>query len=74
MPAIPRPNCEHLDNYRRCRVLHGQGIILRFLGLRPFCVLDRGYPPRDGEWTCSDQKPRPRPAPPTTPPPAPRKR
>jgi len=63
------PNCEHLDNFRNCRVLHGQGAIGRFLGCRPPCILDRAIPPRDGEWTCSEQKPRLRP-----PPPAPSKR
>lgn len=65
------PNCQHLDNYRSCRILHGQGLIGRLLGMRPGCILDRGFPPRDGQWTCADQKPHPRPAAPA---PTPRKK
>lgn len=55
------PNCQHLDNYRTCRILHGQGRIQRALGIRPGCVLDQEMPPQDGEWTCDEQKPFPQP-------------
>lgn len=58
---LGRPDCQHLDNYRTCRILHGQGRIQRALGIRPRCVLDQEMPPQDGEWTCDEQKPFPRP-------------
>ena len=66
MPHIPRANCQHLDNYRRCRV-HPAPWWLRWLlpATRPACVLD-GPAPRDGARTCIDQVPRRRPAPPAT--------
>lgn len=56
------PNCQHLDNFRACRIFHDQLRILKFFGVRPACVLDNPSPPRDGDWTCDDQKPYPRPA------------
>jgi hypothetical protein len=65
------PNCQHLDNYGACRILHGQGRIEKFFGVRPNCILDQTMPPRDGEWTCDEQKPYPRPAGPA---PMPRKK
>lgn len=55
------PNCQHLDNFRQCRVLHGQNRIQHLFGLRPDCVLDQFEPPRDGEWTCDEQLPHARP-------------
>lgn len=62
---LGRPNCRHLDNYRRCRVHPLLPWWIRWLapGGRPICLLDR-EPPQDGEATCPDQRPRPRPAPP----------
>lgn len=66
------PNCQHLDNYRACRVHRPHWLIAwLFPDARPGCILDRELPPRDGKWTCPDQKPYPRPA---TPPPMPRKK
>jgi hypothetical protein len=67
----PPPNCQHLDNWRACRIMHGQLTVLKWLGVRPACVLDNPDPPRDGDWTCDEQKPFPRPA---GPPPMPGKR
>ena len=65
MVSIPKPNCQHLDNYRQCRV-HSAPRWLSWLfpNMRPACILDRGFPPRDGKLTCPDQEPCPRPAPP----------
>jgi hypothetical protein len=57
------PNCQHLDNHRNCKIFHDQYAILKYFGIRPGCVLDQ-LPPRDGAWTCSEQKPWPRPKPP----------
>jgi hypothetical protein len=59
-----RPNCQHLDNYRRCRIHPATSWWDRLFRLRPRCVLDGVMPPIDGGWTCMDQKPYPRPAPP----------
>jgi len=64
MVHFGRQNCEHYDNWRRCRVhtlpwwvrwLHPKG--------RPPCVLDmqRDFPAQDGDEGCPDQKPLPRP-------------
>jgi hypothetical protein len=66
------PNCQHLDNYRHCRV-HKMPWVIRivFPNARPSCIIDRDFPPRDNEWICGDQLPYPRPA---SPPPAPRKK
>lgn len=65
------PNCQHLDNYRNCRVHDPHWLIgLLVPNARPGCILDRELPPRDCEWTCPDQKPWPRPA---GPPPMPKK-
>ena len=52
-----RPNCQHLDNHRNCRVHRPYWIVTALIpNYRPPCILDRAYPPRDGEWTCADQK------------------
>jgi hypothetical protein len=65
------PNCQHLDNYRCCRVHRPHWLVAAlFPKLRPGCILDRELPPRDGQWTCPDQTPLPRPA---GPPPMPKK-
>lgn len=62
---LGRPNCVHLDNFRRCRVHTMPAWIRWFIPkVRPACILD-GQLPQDGELTCPDQKPRPRPAPPS---------
>lgn len=62
MVHLAPPNCQHLDNWRRCRV-HKLPWWQRWLvpGGRPPCILDvaRYRPPQDGEVTCPDQKPRP---------------
>jgi hypothetical protein len=71
MVYFGRPNCEHLDNYFRCKV-HRGGFLTRWLsppggGIgRPPCIVDRNQnmEPQDGELTCPDQKERPRPPPP----------
>lgn len=68
-----RTNCQHLDNYRRCRV-HTAPVWIRWLlpKGRPPCVYHAyGDEPQDGEVTCPDQMPYPRPDPPA---PMPRKR
>jgi hypothetical protein len=65
------PNCQHLDNWRGCRVHRPHWLIAAFFpSARPRCILDRDDQPRDGVWTCSDQAPYPRPA---GPPPKPKK-
>lgn len=69
MVIRPKPNCQHLDNYRRCKV-HKAHWLVRFIfgdneHVRPSCIIDRPLPPADGVWTCPDQKEWPRPAPPT---------
>jgi len=66
MVMIPPPDCEHLDNWRCCKLPSHQIAPLRWLGIRPRCILDRVDRPRDGEWFCADQLPRPRPRPPMT--------
>jgi hypothetical protein len=64
-----RPNCLHLDNWKRCRIHQPMGWWWSLLAGtdRPPCVLDI-WPgelgPRDGQIECRDQKPFPRPAPP----------
>jgi len=64
-----RPNCQHLDNYRDCRVHRPHWLIAAlFPNMRPSCILDRDMPPRDGEWICLDQKPHPPQRPPGPPP------
>ena len=59
-----RPNCQNLDNYRRCRV-HLLPWWLRWLAPsgRETCILD-GPIPQDGKLECPDQVEWPRPAPP----------
>jgi hypothetical protein len=63
-------NCQHLDNWRRCRV-HTASPLIRWLmpGGRPPCVFDMEEP-QDGRIVCEEQAPYPRPA---GPPPMPRK-
>lgn len=62
-----KQNCQHLDNWNRCKVhtlpwwirwFHPQG--------RPPCILDlqRNFMFQDETPGCPDQKPYPRPAPP----------
>jgi hypothetical protein len=62
-----RPNCQHLDNWRRCKV-HMAPWWIRWLlpKGRPPCVLDqqRVFRLQDEEFGCADQRPYPRPAPP----------
>lgn len=68
----PFPNCQHIDNYRRCRIHKPSWLITKFFpSWRPACILDREMPPRDGEWVCVDQLKNERPA---TPAPMPRKK
>ncbi len=61
----PAANCQHLDNWRRCRV-HTAPWWIRWLYPkgRPPCVFDQ-MADQDGEITCAEQKPFPRPAPPS---------
>lgn len=67
MVYFARPNCQHLDNWRRCRI-HTLPWWVRWLAPlgRPTCVLDqqRYMPAQDEEEGCPDQKPFPRPDPP----------
>lgn len=66
MVSRPPPNCEHIDNWRCCKLESHRGWLLRSLDLRPRCIIDRMDAPRDGDWFCPDQKKRPRPRPPMT--------
>jgi hypothetical protein len=54
-------NCQHLDNYRRCRV-HRAPAPLRWLMPkgRPLCVFEMPEP-QDGKITCAEQVEHPRP-------------
>lgn len=65
MIYIGRTNCQHLDNWRHCRV-HTLPWWVRWIAPkgRPACVFEVGYNPQDGVVTCPDQLPYPRPPPP----------
>ena len=65
MVWLMRPNCQHLDNHRRCRIHAApRWVTFFFPNFRPACILDNPFPPADCEWVCKDQLPHPRPAPP----------
>ena len=70
MPHFVHVNCRHLDNYGGCRCPQKQrsGVIAFLLGKRPFCILERAYPPLDGKRECPYVMPYGKPkAPPSKP-------
>lgn len=64
----PYPNCQHADNWGRCRV-HTLPRWIRWAAPkgRPKCILLTEDLPQDGAVTCPDKLPYPRPAPPAPP-------
>ena len=67
MVYFARYNCQHLDNYRNCRV-HKRPWLLRWFG-RPACYMQEPrVEPQDGELSCPDELPWPSPKRPPAPP------
>jgi hypothetical protein len=65
---IGPPNCQHLDNWRRCKIHKPLPWWLAWLAgtKRPPCILDLwpAMEPQDDDLQCPDQLRWPRPAPP----------
>jgi len=65
MGYMAKPNCIHIDNWRRCKVHKAHWSIRWMLPKgRPACVLDYPIIPQDGRVECAEFSERARPRPP----------